>query len=131
MNGKQDRIMHTALGLFAAEGLAVPTAQIAKKSGVANGTLFNYFPTKQDLIDALYLSLKKEVTQLYLAVGADKAKNLKESSFAVWNSYVHWAIADPLKHKVMSLLRSSNVLSARVLAESEDVFKPFYELMQD
>ena len=123
--------MQTALELFADEGLAVPTAKIAKEAGVANGTLFNYFPTKQDLIDALYLTLKKEVTELYLALGADKAKSLKESSFAVWKSYVHWAIANPLKHKVMNLLRSSNVLSAKVLAESEDVFKPFYELMQN
>ena len=64
MNGKPDHILQTALELFAAEGLAVPTAKIAKKAGVANGTLFNHFPTKQDLIDALYLNNKKEVAQL-------------------------------------------------------------------
>ncbi|MDB6016066.1 MAG: hypothetical protein JWR19_555 [Pedosphaera sp.] len=131
MSGKQDHIMQTALELFAADGLAVPTAKIAKKSGVANGTLFNYFPTKQDLIEALYLAYKKEVTQLFLASGADKDQSLKESSFVVWNSYIRWAISNSLKFKVMNLLRSANVLSAKVLAEADDIFKPFYELVQN
>lgn len=130
MNEKQDQILQSALRLFAAEGLAVPTAQIAKRSGVANGTLFNYFPTKQDLIDALYIALKKEVAQLFLEAGADRAKSLKESSFVVWNSYVRWAIANPLEHKVMNLFKSANVLSARVLAEADDIFKPFNDLVR-
>jgi hypothetical protein len=92
--------------------------------------LFNYFPTKQDLIDALYLALKKEVVQLFLAGGAEKAKGVKQSSFVVWNSYVRWTIAHPLEHKVMRLLRSANVLSPKVLAEADDIFKPLYELAQ-
>src|SRR5258707_5458751 len=100
MNDKQDHLLQTALELFAAEGLAVPTAKIAKVAEVANGTLFNYFPTKQDLIDALYLAIKNELAQLFLAGGAGKAKNLKQTSFAVWNSYFRWAIANPVKHSV-------------------------------
>lgn len=131
MNDKQVHILRSALTLFATEGLAVSTATIAKQADVANGTLFNYFNTKQDLIDALYLSLKKEVTQLFLEGGADKTKNVKQSSFIVWNSYVRWAITNPSKHKVMNLLKSANVLSARVLAEADDIFKPFNELMQN
>jgi len=130
VNDKQDRILQTALGLFAAKGLAVPTAKIAKKAGVANGTLFNYFPTKQDLIDALYLNNKKEVAQLLLAGGAGKAKSLKESSFVVWNSYVRWAITNPLKHKVMNLFKTAHVLSPKVLAEADDIFKPLHALVQ-
>ena len=129
MNGKQDHILQTALELFAAEGLAVPTAKIAKMAGVANGTLFNYFPTKQDLIDALYLNNKKEVAQLFLAGGGDKARSLRESSFVVWNSYVRWAINNPLKHKVMNLFKTAHVLSPKVLAQADDIFKPLYELV--
>jgi AcrR family transcriptional regulator len=130
MNGKKEQILQSALRLFAAEGLAVPTAKIAKEAGVANGTLFNYFPTKQDLIDTLYLSLKKELTHLFLTGGADKAKSLKERSFVVWNSYIRWAITNPLKPKAMNQFRSSNVLSVRVLAKADDIFKPFYEMVQ-
>jgi AcrR family transcriptional regulator len=131
MNGKREQILQTALELFAVEGLAVPTAKIAKKAGVANGTLFNYFSTKQDLIDALYLTLKKEVAQLLLAGGADKAKSLKESSFIVWNSYVRWAITNPLKRKVMNLFKTAHVLSPKILAKADDIFKPLHKLVQN
>ncbi len=131
MSGKEERILQSAIELFAAEGLAVPTAAIAKAAGVANGTLFNYFTTKQDLIDALYLTLKKEVTQLFLAGGADQAKSLKETSFVLWECYVRWAIANPLKNKVMNLFKSANVLSAKVVAEADDMFRPFHESMQN
>ncbi len=110
--------------------MAVPTAKIADKAGVANGTLFNYFPTKQDLIDALYLGLKKEVMQLFLADGAEKAGSLKQTSFVVWNNYIRWAMANPLKHGVMSLFKTANVLSPGVLAQADDMFKPLYELVQ-
>jgi AcrR family transcriptional regulator len=127
VNAKQDHILQAALGLFAAEGLAVPTAKIATKAGVANGTLFNYFPTKQDLIDALYLNNKKEVAQLFLAGGAGKAKSLREISFVAWNSYVRWAINNPLKHEVMNLFKTAHVLSPKVLAEVDDIFQPLHE----
>jgi AcrR family transcriptional regulator len=131
MNSKQDHVLQTALELFATEGLAVPTAKIAKKSRVANGTLFNYFPTKQDLIDALYLNIKKEVAQLFLVGGADKAKSLKETFFVVWNSYVSWAITNSQKHKVMNLFKTANVLSPKVRAQADDIFKPLHELVQN
>jgi len=130
MISKQDHILQTALELFAAEGLAVPTAKIAKEAGVANGTLFNYFPTKQGLIDTLYLNIKKEVVQKFQAGGADKAKNLKESSLVLWGSYIRWSIANPLKHKVTNMFMSANIVSPSVLAQVKDIFRPFHELMQ-
>ena len=130
MSSKQDHILQTALELFAVEGMAVPTAKIASRAGVANGTLFNYFPTKQDLIDALYLGLKKEMMQLFVAGGADKASSLKQTSFVIWNNYIRWALAHPLKHGVMSLFKTANVLSPGVLAQADEVFKPLHELLR-
>jgi AcrR family transcriptional regulator len=131
MISKQDHILQTALELFATEGLAVPTAKIAKEAGVANGTLFNYFPTKQGLIDALYLNIKKEVVQEFQAGGGeDKAKGLKERSFVLWDSYIRWSIANPLKHKVTNMFMSANIISPSVLAQVKEIFKPFHELMQ-
>ena len=58
---KPETILAAALSLFRSEGVNVSTARIAKQAGVSNGTLFNYFPTKQALIDALYVSIKTEL----------------------------------------------------------------------
>lgn len=44
------RIVTAALGLFQSKGFeATTTRAIAKKAGIAEGTVFNYFPTKEDI----------------------------------------------------------------------------------
>jgi AcrR family transcriptional regulator len=42
-------------------GLGAPTAKIARRAGVAAGTLFTYFANKEKLLNELYLKLKTEV----------------------------------------------------------------------
>src|SRR5687768_10038128 len=49
----QERILRVALELFSRRGFyKTTTRQISRKAGVAEGTLFNYFRSKEDL--ALY-----------------------------------------------------------------------------
>jgi AcrR family transcriptional regulator len=58
----KERILKAALELFREHGLdGTTTKQISKKAGIAEGTLFNYFKTKEDL--ALYF-FQKETTDL-------------------------------------------------------------------
>lgn len=48
--------------LFSQLGLhATPTSKIAEEANVSNGTLFNYFKTKDDLIIELYSNIKSEL----------------------------------------------------------------------
>jgi AcrR family transcriptional regulator len=62
----QARIVAAALVLFRARGFdAATTKAIAQKARVAEGTVFNYFPTKEDI--ALYF-LAQEVEQAIIAV---------------------------------------------------------------
>jgi AcrR family transcriptional regulator len=54
----KQRILRAALELFKAKGFeGTTTKEISKKSGIAEGTLFNYFKTKEDL--ALYFFQKE------------------------------------------------------------------------
>jgi len=60
MLSTKDKIYQSALDLFASQGIqATSTAQISKKAGVASGTLFVHFKSKQVLIDTIYLNIKK------------------------------------------------------------------------
>src|SRR5215210_87609 len=46
----KEKILAAALELFSANGLdGTTTKQISQKAGIAEGTLFNYFKTKEDL----------------------------------------------------------------------------------
>ncbi len=59
---KQKEILASALRLFVENGFhGTPTSKIAKQAGVANGTLFHYYATKDDLIVSLYVSIKLEM----------------------------------------------------------------------
>lgn len=127
---KREQLLRTALELFAANGLAVPTAKIAAAAGVANGTLFNYFPSKQDLIDSLYLDITREITGLFLGNGAQSAETLREASFLIWRSFVAWALAHPLKQRVKSLLLNANALSPEALKQSESLLRPLKERLE-
>ncbi|MGL4818364.1 MAG: TetR/AcrR family transcriptional regulator [Bacilli bacterium] len=53
---KQKRILDAAVSLISEQGYEkVSTAQIAKEAGVAEGTIFRYYPTKQRLLEAIFL----------------------------------------------------------------------------
>src|SRR3954469_5037471 len=65
------RVLEVAYETFAAEGLAVPIDEIARRAGVGAGTVYRHFPTKEDL---------------YRAVVEDRIGSLVESSRALLTS---------------------------------------------
>src|SRR5258708_5450901 len=78
------RILSAALELFREKGLdGTTTKEISKKAGIAEGTLFNYFKTKEDL--ALYF-FHKETDNLIQWFRADtrlQKAALPEKLFAI------------------------------------------------
>ena len=74
---KKEEILKTALKLFVEFGFhATPTSKIAKEAGVANGTLFHYYKTKDELILALYAHTKSHLTE-YMYANASKDESLE------------------------------------------------------
>lgn len=60
---KQQELLNAALKLFVENGFhGTATSKIAKEAGVANGTLFHYYPTKDELIVALYIKIKTDMS---------------------------------------------------------------------
>lgn len=57
--GKRAAILEAALTLFALQGFAgTPVPEIANAAGVAAGTIYNYFPSKEALVNELYRQWK-------------------------------------------------------------------------
>jgi AcrR family transcriptional regulator len=60
MKEKELQILNASLNLFVERGFhGTSTAEIAKSAGVATGTLFHYFKSKEELINRLYLYSKE------------------------------------------------------------------------
>ncbi|WOX10568.1 helix-turn-helix domain-containing protein [Streptomyces sp. N50] len=67
----RERILQTARTAFAAEGLAVPLDEIARRAGVGPGTVHRHFPTKEALFEAV---VREHLEQLTLDARAALAE---------------------------------------------------------
>lgn len=92
MLDKQKQILAAALKLFAANGFhGTATGKIAEEAGVANGTLFHYYKTKDDLVAGLYNYIKEDLATAMSAI-------IHDSDFITpkfRNNFVHtlyWAL---------------------------------------
>jgi AcrR family transcriptional regulator len=87
------RILEVAARVFAEQGAAASTEQVAAEAGVAIGTVFRHFPTKADLLAAI---MKETLTDLTVRVSAPDA-----TLFGVFAALVAEAAA---KRSVIDLL---------------------------
>ena len=122
MTDQKTKIMAAATDLFLTEGVRVATARIAAAAGVSNGTLFNVFPTKQALIDALYVDAK---TSMFAAAAhSGDAPFTRATVRDNWNGYLAWARANPGRRRVMHLLLDAGLASAAAQAQVDALAAP-------
>ena len=89
---KRTAIMEAALKLFTERGFhGTSTAQISKEAGVATGTLFNYFPTKEDLINSLYFEVKGRLSRS-MGTGIEIKSTFQERLRRLWSNSINWGV---------------------------------------
>ena len=128
---KRNAILDAATRLFAERGLtAAPTAEMSKQAGVAEGTLFTYFKTKDDLINALYREIKLELADAMMS-DFPRKKNVRTRLRHVWDRYVKWGIAHPKQRKVLAQLQVSEVLTKESRDAGSAPFVEFQIMIRD
>jgi AcrR family transcriptional regulator len=98
---KRNAILSAATQVFAERGLGAATSAISSAAGVAEGSLFTYFKTKDELVNALYREIKLELADAMMS-GYPRKKSVRQRLQHVWNQYVEWGIANPVQHKVLT-----------------------------
>ncbi|MFV1991150.1 MAG: TetR/AcrR family transcriptional regulator [Acidimicrobiales bacterium] len=64
MTGKRDAILQSALELFEEYSYGrTPVPLVAKRAGVAAGTIYRYFPDKESLVNELYQHWKRQFAE--------------------------------------------------------------------
>lgn len=127
---KQEAILETALRLFTERGFAgTPTSLISKEAGVATGTLFFYFKTKEELIDTLYRRVKSEAAQ-EMSRGIDKEKSAKAKLRRLGRNAAGWGMKNPAKLKFMELFAHSPFVSTSAHEEGMSHFLFLEELVR-
>jgi AcrR family transcriptional regulator len=106
---KQKAILEAALQICAERGIgAAPTSAISKAAGIAEGSLFTYFKTKDDLLDELYATLRREFSRHLpdFPHGEDTRTRLKY----IWDKFLKLGAEHPEQLKVLAQLRASGKL---------------------
>ncbi|WP_410209979.1 TetR/AcrR family transcriptional regulator [Aquirhabdus sp.] len=127
---KRDAILNAAIDVLAELGERAPTSKIAKLAGVAEGTLFTYFSSKEELLNQLYLSLKAELRQVMMLHYPESA-DLKAQMHHVWQSYLNWGVSQPEKRKVMAQLSTSEQITEQSKQIGMQSFCDLTQLIQD
>ena len=123
---KRKKLLSAALEMFVESGFhATPTSKISKQAGVATGTLFYLYPSKDDLIKALYVDIQTRLTEsIQLEVkGETDAFRLIKGYFV---SSLKWALANTLEFKFVMQFTNSpylNLLAGKDIERNTAVFK--------
>jgi AcrR family transcriptional regulator len=108
---KRLAILDASIKLFADRGPAcTPTAAISVAARVAEGTLFTYFATKEDLVNEVYRMLKREVA-VSLAAAYPTAADARLRFRHVWDRYIEWGVSHPEKFRVLEQLEASDSIT--------------------
>ena len=128
---KRNAILGAATRVFAERGLtAAPTSEISKQAGIAGGTLFTYFRTKDDLVNALYREIKLELADAMMS-GFPRKKSVRTRLRHVWDGYVNWGVANPEQRKVLAQLQVSGMLAKESIEAGTAPFVEMQNMIRD
>jgi AcrR family transcriptional regulator len=125
---KRAAILDAATGAIASFGIGAATANIAKDAGVADGTLFIYFPTKDDLLNQLFLHLKADLREA-VKVGYPTDGSVRDQFRHFWNQYIEWGVRFPEKHHAICQLGVSAKLTQETRKSAWVIFNDVEEMI--
>lgn len=125
---RRDAILDGALHCFVDRGFhgtAIP--QIAERVGIAAGTIYHYFVSKEALVNTLYRKWKKEVAQRVL-VAFPQGAPPREQFRVLFREMVAFATAHPTEFAFIELHNHTSYLDAESVAVDRNL-KEFAVLM--
>ncbi len=127
---KRERFLAAALKLFVAQGVQnTSTADIAREAGTAAGTLFLYFPTKQDLVNELVLWIARREADVVNAA-LSHSLSVRNTFFTIWDTSIHWLLENPDAYQYSQQVRDSGLISPQVALESGKLFAFYYDAIR-
>jgi AcrR family transcriptional regulator len=127
---KRNAILAAAMEIFAERGLGAATVAVSSAAEVAEGTLFTYFSTKDELLNALYRQIKMELADAMM-LEFPRKKSVRQRLQHIWDCYVNWGVANPSARKALALLEVSGKLTQESKAAGSAPFTEIQTMAQD
>ncbi len=127
---KKALVLQATLELISEQGFyGTPMSQIAKKANVAVGTIYIYFPNKEDLINTLYIDVKTRLAQ-YVLKNYSEGMHIKEGFLILLHNIADYFIERPMEFIFIEQYSSSPLITSDTRDEGIDIFEPVRSLFK-
>ena len=120
-NDKRARVLTATKKLIVRHGLEFPVSRIARESGVAVGSIYNYFPSKTELVFGVYQELASQIMAALVTDVDEQPDDPRTSIMAYIHSYIEFFWADADRAVLFEYLTNLPVIETPEIAE---VFEP-------
>lgn len=124
----KDNIYKQAVKLFVKRGFSASVNDLIAKAGIAKGTFYHYFKSKEELIVDLYKMLMFEIEKE--CVTEYEGESAREYSFNVFGSIVRWFISNPEKFNYIVIFETSPFIKKVVGPVDETLRGPLENTMK-
>ena len=112
--------------LIAENGLhATPMSQISKRSQVSAGSIYHYFPSKEAIINQLYINLKKERGDAAFR-GYDIQAPYKDRFLLMWRNSLNHLISKPMQLSFLEQCAISPLISKEAMEAGNRYLAPVF-----
>lgn len=127
---KRTAILKATMELITEHGFhATPMSMIAKHAGVAAGTIYNYFPSKEVLINLLYGELRQKMEHALIR-NESSSGNIRERFFLLYRNLYQYFISNPEEFKFLEQYANSPLILQNRTEEVRPANPPVIELLK-
>jgi AcrR family transcriptional regulator len=128
---KRTAVLDAAMSLIAEHGFhAAPMALIAQRAGVAAGTIYHYFDSKEAMIVALYARSKERMGEALLA-NVDPRQSYKQRFHSFWLNLFVFFTAHPADFMFLQQYSTSPFIAQHTREENEVFYRPVVEFLAE
>lgn len=118
------------LELVVKQGIqGTPMSQVVKTSGVAVGTIYHYFSSKEEILNALYLHLKEDFGQA-LTKNFNPEVYYQSTFEQIWSNLYQYYCDNELAFQFSEQIAHSVVITAETRLKGEIYYLPILEFFQ-
>lgn len=124
---KRDLILKTTLELIAQQSIqATPMSQIGKVSGVATGTIYHHFASKEHIIQEIYLSIKQDFQKI-ISEYLHSYQTTKQNFDSVWLAIQSYYFTHPNHFLFLQQVTHSPAIDEQTRLQGESYYASILE----
>lgn len=126
---KKQNIIQAASELLVRKGLhATPMSAIAEAANVGMGTIYNYFSTKEMLINAIYIDIKHQ--EKVLLAGQDTEQPVRVQLEHSYLLVTEFYLKNPIFFQFIDQLQHSPIITEESRQEGYKAIEPIIEILE-